>query len=255
LTRKHERGKNERSILIVDSEHAQTTINWRGKLKMIGANNIAHHTANHGANHNADYATPADFCRIFTKEMNQLYLLSFLLTADRTTAEKCFVEGLDSSQKESAVFKEWAQSWARRTIIANAIRMVHPRPEHSMAGYLRSEQSKRETASALAAMDLSVTPGPLTIPEEIKAIVALAPFDRFAFVISVLEAYSDREASLLMNCGIADLVAARIRALQKIGGRAELHRKLAGIDASEPSVAQAGAAFVKGFTSRLVASA
>jgi len=218
---------------------------------MLGAHKITHHVANHTA---ADYATPADFCRIFTKEMNQLYLLSFLLTADRATAEKSFVEGLDSSQKDSAVFKEWAQSWARRTIIANAIRLVSPRPEHSMYAHSSLLRSKR-TESGLAMMDSSKTSGPLTIPEEIEAIIALPEFDRFAFVISVLEGYSDREASLLLNCGIADLVAARIRALQKIGGRAELHRKLAGIDANEPSVAQAGAAYVKGITSPLVASA
>lgn len=210
---------------------------------MLGANRVEHQVANHKA---ADYATPADFCRIFTKEMNQLYLLSFLLTADRTTAEKCFVEGLDSSQKESAVFKEWAQSWARRTIIGNAIRTVHPRPEHSMPRSSRAE---------LLATTEAKIPGPLTVPEEVEAIVALPAFDRFAFVISVLEGYSDREASLLLSCGVADLIAARIRALQKIGGRAELHRKLAGIDATDPSLAQAGAAYAKGFTSPLVASA
>jgi len=222
---------------------------------MIGAHKVAHRTAHNIANHKAaDYATPADFCRIFTKEMNQLYLLSFLLTADRATAEKCFVEGLDSSQKESAVFKEWAQSWARRTIIANAIRTIHPRPEHSMPVRFRAEQSKEETASRYA-VDATKTPGPLTVPEEIEAIIALETFDRVAFVISVLEGYSDRESSLLLNCGVADLVAARIRALQQIGGRAELHRKLAGIDATEPSVAQAGAAYVKGITSPLAASA
>ncbi len=208
---------------------------------MLGTNSIANHKS-------AAYATSADFCRIFTKDMNRLYLLSFLLTADRTIAERCFVQGLDSSQKESAVFKEWAESWARRTIIANAIRMVHPRPEHS-----------REDAAPYgpehAANNPAGKPGPLTIPEEIEAIAALGPFDRFAFVMSVLEGYSDREASLLLYCGVADLVAARIRALQKIGGRAELHRKLAGIDAKDPSLAEAGVAYAKGITSHLVASA
>ncbi|MFZ3339795.1 MAG: hypothetical protein WA213_02855 [Terriglobales bacterium] len=212
---------------------------------MLGAHKVAHHVATHNA---ADYATPADFCRIFTKEMNQLFLLSFLLAADRTTAEKCFVEGLDASQKETAVFREWAQSWARRTIIANAIRMIHPRPEHSMPGK-KSIDSDYETKNA------ANTPGPATVPEEIEAIAGLSAFDRFAFVISVLEGYADREASLLLSCGIADLVAARIRALQKIGGHAEFHRKLAGIDANEPGLAQAGAAFAKGIAPPLVASA
>ncbi|MGD0144130.1 MAG: hypothetical protein ABSC92_13305 [Rhizomicrobium sp.] len=223
-----------------------TTISRRRKLKMIATNHAIGHKA-------TDYATPGDFCRIFTKEMNQLYLLSFLLTADRASAEKCFVHGLDASQKESAVFKEWAQSWARRTIVGNAIRMAHPRPE-----YLRPSHPTTDALASASAQGADVVvnaPGPRTVPEEIEAITSLDPFDRFAFVISVLERYSDREASLLLNCGIADLVAARIRALQKIGGRAELHRRLAGIDANDPALAQAGAAYAKGITSPLAASA
>ena len=212
---------------------------------MLGANSIANHKS-------TAYATSTDFCRIFTKDMNRLYLLSFLLTADRTNAERCFVEGLDDSQKDNAVFREWAESWARRTIIAKAIRRVHPRPEHP------SQERRAEVASydsEYAVKGATGRPGPLTMPEEIEAIAALDAFDRFAFVISVLEGYSDREASLLLNSGVADLVAARSRALQKIGGRAELHRKLAGIDANDPSLAEAGAAYAKGITSPLVASA
>ena len=33
------------------------------------------------------YASGADFCRIFDKEIDGLYLLSFLLTSDRKKAE------------------------------------------------------------------------------------------------------------------------------------------------------------------------
>ena len=82
------------------------------------------------------YATRGDFCRIFEKDMNRLYLLSFLLTGDRTIAEQCFVGGLRIAKEGSQVFKEWAESWARRAIIQNAIRVVRPRkttnPTHSM---------------------------------------------------------------------------------------------------------------------------
>jgi hypothetical protein len=39
------------------------------------------------------YATSADFGQIFHDEMEGLYLLSFLLTADREKAEQCFVSG------------------------------------------------------------------------------------------------------------------------------------------------------------------
>ena len=35
------------------------------------------------------YATVTDFCEIFTEETHSLYLLSFLLTADKDKAERC----------------------------------------------------------------------------------------------------------------------------------------------------------------------
>src|ERR1700739_592378 len=54
------------------------------------------------------YATRSDFCRIFKKDMNRLYLLSFLLTGKHSLAEKCFVSGLEDSAKGNPVFKEWA---------------------------------------------------------------------------------------------------------------------------------------------------
>ena len=40
------------------------------------------------------YATATDFCKIFTEEMHSLYLLSFLLTADKDKAEQCFIGAL-----------------------------------------------------------------------------------------------------------------------------------------------------------------
>ena len=69
--------------------------------------------------------------------MNRLYLLAFLLTTDHVTAEKCFVMGLEDSKNGNPVFKDWAQSWAGRTIIANAIRMILPRPQLAAVGIRR----------------------------------------------------------------------------------------------------------------------
>ncbi len=43
------------------------------------------------------YATSADFCRIFESDMNRLYLLCYLLTADHGIAEECFVRGLEDT--------------------------------------------------------------------------------------------------------------------------------------------------------------
>jgi hypothetical protein len=74
------------------------------------------------------YATAENFCRIFAEGMNDLYQLSFLLTADHEKAERCFVMGLEESITSNRVFKEWAHSWAKRTVIQNAIRELKPRP-------------------------------------------------------------------------------------------------------------------------------
>ena len=43
------------------------------------------------------YASSDDFRRVFDEDMNSLYLLSFLLTADREKAEQCFVSGLEDA--------------------------------------------------------------------------------------------------------------------------------------------------------------
>ena len=57
-----------------------------------------------------EYATADDFRRIFDENMNSLYLLAFLLTADHGRAEQCFVSGLEDAVGSNRVFKEWAHS-------------------------------------------------------------------------------------------------------------------------------------------------
>src|ERR1700729_237503 len=74
------------------------------------------------------YASSDDFRQVFDEDMNRLYLLSYLLTADREKAEQCFVSGLDDAIEGNPVFKEWARSWARRVIIANAVSTINPQP-------------------------------------------------------------------------------------------------------------------------------
>ena len=79
----------------------------------------------------AEYATSADFRRLFTEGMVGLYLLSCLLTGNLEKAEHCFVAGIEDLVKSSSVFKEWARSWTRRAIVQNAIRMMAPRPNYT----------------------------------------------------------------------------------------------------------------------------
>ena len=53
----------------------------------------------------------------------------------------------------------------------------------------------------------------------LKSVQELRPFNRFVFVMTVLESYSDRDCALLLDCSRADVVAARIRAFQQISRR------------------------------------
>jgi DNA-directed RNA polymerase specialized sigma24 family protein len=147
------------------------------------------------------YASSGDFCRVFYEETDSLYRLSFLLTADSEKAQQCFVTGLENSVNGNPVFKDWARSWARRAIIQNAVRIINPWPTE-------------ENAPSESATDgRTLAKG----QPEIAAVLDLAPFERFVFVMSVLEHYSEHECSILLDCSRREVVAARIRALRKIG--------------------------------------
>jgi hypothetical protein len=58
--------------------------------------------------------------------------------------------------------------------------------------------------------------------EEMAAILELTPFERFSYVISVLEHYSDQDCSVLLGCARRDVVAARIRTFQQLETRSTL---------------------------------
>ncbi len=148
------------------------------------------------------YATAADFCRMFEKDMNRLYLLAYLLTADRGTAEACFERSLEEVMHNNRVFRDWAESWARRTIMLNAIQMVHPQAIDSGVASSHVEPELNE-------------------PAPIAAVLELPAFERFVFVMSVLEGHSPRECSLLLGCSREDVTAAQFRALQQMGRNSE----------------------------------
>ena len=158
------------------------------------------------------YATTTDFCQIFETHMSRLYRLSFLLTGDEPTAEQCFLAGLQMAQEGNPIFNNWAEAWARRMIILDAIRVLHPQL------IVNNSESFGRLAGDCA-----------TDRIEIAEIVKLPMFERFAFVMSVLEGYSDHECSLHLGCTRAAVAAARVRALERIGRAAELRDKLVSI--------------------------
>ena len=167
-------------------------------------------TLNSFQKHNSPYAVHGDFCRIFHEDMTGLYWLARLLTADPARAEQCFVAGFDDSVCSNRVFRKWARSWSKRNIIKNAIRMLQPTPEE--ASGMDSGRIPLQDAPELHAST--------------AAVLALPPFERFIFVMSVLEGYSAPDCATLLNCTRQDVTAGRTRALQQLA-RAEADHKTA----------------------------
>ena len=143
-------------------------------------------------------ATRTDFCRTFKQDMKSLYLLSLLLTAGQDSAEQCFVSSLGDCLDMRPVLKEWADSWTRRIVLQNAIRMLGPA--------MNSEASHTHSASA-----------PSGLNPALQAVLQLSHFERFVLVMTVLEGYSDHECSLLLKSSKRDVAAAKAKALAHLG--------------------------------------
>ena len=145
------------------------------------------------------YATVADFFKTFTDEMHSLHVLSLLLTADKDKAEECFVCAMGECVEGIVVFMEWAHLWARRAVIKYAIQMIRPVPEHpDSLPFIRLKGRATPTENSPFA-----------------AIVALGAFERFVFVMSILEELSDEECAIFLRCSRRDVMMARLLALKR----------------------------------------
>jgi len=147
------------------------------------------------------YASVADFSHLFLSNMEGLYLLAYLLTGDHEIAERCFVTGIDHCIDGRLVFKEWAQRWARRSIIKNAIRMIVPGPTN----HCEHLKTNRDLLIYQAETD-----------NLFQNVVQLEPFERCVFVMSVLERFSDYECSLLLNSTRGAVTRGRQRAIEHL---------------------------------------
>jgi DNA-directed RNA polymerase specialized sigma24 family protein len=152
------------------------------------------------ANFRTDYAKRTDFCEVFEQDTRLLYLLAFLLTTNHKESEQCFVLTVEEAFKEQTVFNERARSWVRRRLIENAIEIVSPAAERNGQQRDRWSAGPRETRREC----------------EIDTVTKLAPFERFVFVMSILERYSHWECSLLLGCSMNKIVQVRMNALRRL---------------------------------------
>jgi DNA-directed RNA polymerase specialized sigma24 family protein len=151
------------------------------------------------------YASREDFHRIFTEDTNDLYQLSLLLMRDSGKAEQCFVSGLEECVTGNPVFREWARSWAKRAIIQNAIRELKPRSIHSNSRL--SETIFRDIDQLSSVRDGGFA---------MDAVLGLEDFERFVFIMSVMEQYSEHDCALLLGCSVREIREGRTRALREL---------------------------------------
>jgi len=142
------------------------------------------------------YATVADFLETLDEEMHGLYLLSFLLTADHDKAKQCLISAIGECVEGIGVFIDRARLWTRRAVLKHAIQMMRPEPENaenvSFLSFRGAATSPRNNPSA--------------------QILLLGEFERFVFVMSILEGQSDEECALFLRCSRRDVMMARVLA-------------------------------------------
>lgn len=153
----------------------------------------------------AKNARGQDLSKVFPDELNVLYQLSFLLTRDHDKAQRCVLPGFEDYGKGNRAFSEWVRSWQKRLIIENAIQELKPQPTRSHS------PSPAAVLPVIHGLSSSRS-GHFTL----EAILALEDFERFVFVISVLEHYSERDCALLLGCSISPIREARTHALAQL---------------------------------------
>lgn len=149
-----------------------------------------------------DYMTSEDVRKVFTENIDSLYLLALLLTGDQEKAEQCFVAGVEDSVNANDAFRQWAHTWAKRAIIQDAIRAMHPSPD---TANFSAENAPRTDNNRLTIED-----------PHLDAVLALQDFNRFVFVMSVLERYSDDSCAVLLGCSVQDIRRARTEAVEQL---------------------------------------
>src|SRR5271169_761249 len=147
-----------------------------------------------------DYAKVADFCKAFERDMKPIYLLTFLLTTNHRDAEQCFSKIIEESVESNLVFRPWVGSWIKRCLIKNAIQIV-------FFGSTRNDERRNLWWEEL---------GEPRMRNAVNAVTSLKPAERFVFVMSILERYSTKDCSLLLDSTINDIVRLRARASRRL---------------------------------------
>lgn len=135
----------------------------------------------------------AEFADVWLDDITNLYLLSFLLTADKVLAEQCFSDAMMDYVGGSSGFADWANGPGKVAVIRRAYQTIRPVPKrvHSWS----FAPGARPLISAAH--------------QPFSTITSLGAFERFVFVLSVLEGAADDVCAALLACELADIAESR----------------------------------------------
>ena len=165
------------------------------------------------ASERREYASKEEVASVFESEQAVLQRLALLLTADSETAKRCLIRTFRECIASSSVSKQWVLSWTRRILIHNAISLVMG------LGGQPFVNANVDLDNGLVAFSPEDSPGPTSLS---KSILDLPEFDRFVFVICVLEGYSMHDCALLLGKSPRDISEARQRVRNQVGQINEL---------------------------------
>jgi DNA-directed RNA polymerase specialized sigma24 family protein len=137
-----------------------------------------------------EYAREDEFANIFESERAGLQRLALLLTANSEAAKRCLVRAFRECVASSSVSKDWVLSWTRRMVIRTAIGLAMGPGRPS---FVNTNDGADNGSIAFSPDD---SPGAMA---ESESILDLPEFDRFVFVICVLERYSIHDCALLLG--------------------------------------------------------
>jgi hypothetical protein len=160
-----------------------------------------------------EYARKDEFVSVFDCERAGLQRLALLLTANSEAAKRCLIRAFRQCIASSSVSKEWILSWTRRMVIRNAISLVMGSGDHS------SLNMNDDADSGLIAISPDDSPGAFA---ESESVFDLPEFERFVFVICVLERYSIHDCALLLARSPREVNEARHRVGNQVGQSDEL---------------------------------
>jgi hypothetical protein len=203
--------------LDADSAVASACVQWRVHLsarnrrrrhECIRANAMKIRWFGKHVSERCECARKEEFAIVFDSERAALQKLALLLTANSEVAKRCLIHAFQECIESSSISKQWVLSWTRRMVIRNAISLVMSPGGRSFVNTSRNSN------------DQSIVFSPDDSPganAESESILNLPEFDRFVFVICVLERYSMHDCALLLGRSHRDISQAR----QRVGNQVE----------------------------------